>query len=91
MAAAKKSPAVVRFRHNVTGVVVTVRDGFIPDGFSPEKAAPKDDGGYSSLKVADLTAEIAKRNEGREESDRIQSGSGTKADLIAALEADDLK
>jgi hypothetical protein len=46
--------------------------------------------GYSGMKVDALKAEIAKRNEGREEADRL-SDEGLKADLIAALEADDNK
>ena len=40
------------------------------------------------MKVADLRALIADRNEGRDESDLIPDD-GNKADLIAALEADD--
>lgn len=47
-------------------------------------------GGYSSQKVADLRAEIAKRNEGREEADLL-SDEGNKAALVATLEADDNK
>lgn len=45
-------------------------------------------GGYGSMKVDELKAEIDSRNEGREEADLIPSD-GRKADLIAALEADD--
>ncbi|MGO1562617.1 MAG: SAP domain-containing protein [Actinomycetaceae bacterium] len=44
--------------------------------------------GYGALTVADLRGEIEQRNEGREEADLIPSD-GKKADLIAALEADD--
>lgn len=43
---------------------------------------------YSAMKVADLRDLIADRNEGRAESDLIPDD-GTKADLVAALEADD--
>lgn len=70
-------------------------------GVAPEpEAAPQggDDGdsdgdgdnskGYGDLKVADLKAEIVKRNEGREEADLI-SLEGTKSVLAAALKADD--
>lgn len=53
------------------------------DGESDQKPE-----GYASLKVDALKAEIAKRNEGREESDFIPAD-GKKDDLIAALEADD--
>jgi hypothetical protein len=48
------------------------------------------DEGYSSMKVDALKAEIATRNEGRDEADQL-SGEGKKADLIAVLEADDEK
>lgn len=47
-----------------------------------------EDGGYESMTVADLRAEIESRNEGREEEDLIPSD-GKKADLVAALAADD--
>lgn len=46
------------------------------------------EGGYESMTVADLRAEIESRNEGREEVDLIPSD-GKKADLVAALDADD--
>jgi hypothetical protein len=44
--------------------------------------------GYSAMKVADLRAEIARRNKDRHEADCLPDD-GRKADLIAALEADD--
>ena len=44
--------------------------------------------GYESKTVAELRAEIKARNEGRDDESRV-SGDGNKADLIAALEADD--
>lgn len=47
------------------------------------------DEGYEALYVADLTAEIDRRNEGRDEADRITPAGAKKADLIQALEADD--
>lgn len=46
------------------------------------------DTGYDDLKVDELKAEIDSRNDGRDEGDLI-STDGKKADLIAALEADD--
>lgn len=49
-----------------------------------------DDKGYASLKVADLKAEIEKRNDGREDDAKL-STEGNKGDLVAALEADDAK
>ena len=44
--------------------------------------------GYESKTVADLRVEIKARNETRDDESRV-SGVGNKADLIAALEADD--
>jgi hypothetical protein len=88
-----------------TGAVETVHPGqqdYIPVGdeavdaqtqyvVNPEELDDPDADGqaYSDMKVADLEAEIASRNEDREEDDQIQPASGRKADLIAALEADD--
>lgn len=46
------------------------------------------EGVYESMTVADLRAEIESRNEGREEENLIPSD-GKKADLVAALAADD--
>jgi hypothetical protein len=53
-----------------------------------DAAGAAGDEGYDALKVDDLKAEIARRNEGRDEADRIPDD-GKKADLVAALEADD--
>lgn len=46
--------------------------------------------GYEAQTVEELKAEITSRNEGRDDADHIPV-SGKKADLIAALEADDNK
>lgn len=43
---------------------------------------------YDDMRVADLKALIGERNEGRDEGDLIPDD-GVKADLVAALEADD--
>ena len=43
---------------------------------------------YDDMRVADLKALIGERNEGRDEADLIPDD-GVKADLVAALEADD--
>jgi hypothetical protein len=51
------------------------------------RAAPEE--GYDSLKVDELNEEIDRRNEDRGEADLIKPDSGKKADLVAALEADD--
>lgn len=55
------------------------------DGERPDTA----DEGYGSWKVAALKAEVDKRNANRAEGDEIDPESGKKADLVAALEADD--
>jgi hypothetical protein len=78
-----------RLRNLSTQVVVNVDDDtaarLVSEGW---KAADEPTGGYEAMKVADLRAEIARRNEGRDEADRLPDD-GRKADLIAALEADD--
>lgn len=45
--------------------------------------------GYGGWKVAELKAEVERRNEGRAEDSLILPEGKTRADLIAALEADD--
>lgn len=60
-------------------------------GDTDTPAAESDEDGpqsYGSLSKADLVAEIEKRNDGRED-DATLPTSGNKADLVAALEADD--
>lgn len=52
----------------------------------PEDGYTEDD--YASWKVADLKAEIDERNEERDDDHQISS-EGKKADLVAALVADD--
>ena len=76
---------------------------FCPDSVVPawaEKAitnpkawaeAPEEPTGYAAKKVPELEAEIAQRNEGRDEADLIKPDGSKKADLVAALEADDQK
>lgn len=44
---------------------------------------------YAGQKVADLKAEVDRRNGGREDGAKIVLPGGHKSDLIAALEADD--
>lgn len=45
---------------------------------------------YSKWKKDDLQAEVARRNEGREDADLIEvEAPGNKPELVAALEADD--
>jgi hypothetical protein len=79
---------MARYIHKVSGARVDVRDDKVMDSSWEPEGGPTDEGSYSSLKVADLKAEIETRNEGREE-DAVLSTEGKKADLIAALEADD--
>ena len=73
------------------GAVVRVDDAtaarLLADGWTPADARPRP-GGYAAMKVADLKAEIGRRNEGRDDADRLPDD-GRKADLVAVLEADD--
>lgn len=55
---------------------------------APATAQPSTDSVYGSWKVAELHAEIERRNEGRDDADRIPN-SGKKAELVAALTDDD--
>lgn len=51
-----------------------------------------DDEPYEGVKVADLKAEIEKRNESREDADKITPAEpGNRPELVAALVADDAK
>ncbi|MEV1331130.1 hypothetical protein AB0J20_16310 [Micromonospora costi] len=84
-----------RFVNSKTGVVVSVADDKDERFASPlwrayDGYAPGGAGGYAGMKVADLRAEIERRNEGREEAD-VLSVEGRKADLVAVLEADDTR
>ena len=81
---------MARLRNTKNGVVVYVDDDtasrLLADGWSATEAARAE--GYAAMKVADLKAEVERRNEGREDECRLPVD-GKKADLIAALEADD--
>lgn len=86
-----------RLRHRVTGVHINTSDakaaGLAAYGYDPVDGGSDSEppaGKYDGLKLADLRAEIASRNEGREENALID-GHGNKGDLIAALTADDSK
>jgi hypothetical protein len=82
---------MARYTHVVSGARVEVRDDKVMDSsWEAVGGGQKAADGYDGMKVADLQAEIDKRNEGREEADLIPSD-GKKADLIAALSADDTK
>ena len=52
---------------------------------APDEATGRD---YATWTVVDLKAEIAARNDGRDDAEKIPTD-GNKADLVAALEADD--
>ena len=79
----------ITLRH-ANGAEVTVSDDraekLIRSGFTLVSSAAPPRADYTSLTVADLKDEIARRNEGRD--DPIPT-TGKKADLVAALEADD--
>ena len=78
---------MARYTHKVTGARVEVRDDKVMDSsWQPEGSDSGD--GYQSMRVAELRAEIDRRNEGRDEADLL-SADGRKPDLVAALEADD--
>ena len=64
-------------------------DGTIPSASQEDDTSNQDaERDYAAMTVLELRALIRTRNEGRDEADRV-SGDGNKADLIAALEADD--
>lgn len=77
---------MARYKNRKTGVTVSVRDDKTLDRALWEPVAP--DGGFATWKVDDLRSEIARRNEGRDDTALIPT-EGKKADLVAALEADD--
>ena len=85
---------LTRYRNRATGSIVRVDDetakslGAEYEKADGRKAAGASSGGYAAMKVADLQAEAERRNEGRDESELIPT-EGKKADLVAALEADD--
>lgn len=59
----------------------------VDDGAFDDDSA---DGGYHSMRKADLEQEVANRNADRDEDNQVVvDGKGTVKDLIAALEADD--
>lgn len=83
---------MIRLRNTQTGAVVSctaetaelLGAGWVDAG---GKTAPVAEG-YAALSVPALHDEITRRNEGRDEADLIPA-KGRKADLVAALEADD--
>jgi len=81
-----------RFRNVDTGVVITVADAkderYTTGWESATGDQPAATADYKSMKVADLKAEVGRRNDGRDEAVQL-SADGKKADLVAQLEADD--
>lgn len=74
-----------------SGVQVDVADEKVDRLLASGNYKLPDDGPasqYAGLKVADLKAEIESRNEGRDDDAKIPA-EGSKAKLIAAIEADD--
>lgn len=82
---------MARLTH-VNGSVVNVADdkvdGLLRSGFTSGGAGPAESGGYDAMTVDELKDEIRKRNEDRNDGDRLAL-TGSKADLVASLEADD--
>ena len=64
---------------------ITNEKAWAEESGSDEEAVERS---YDDMRVADLKALIGERNEGRGEADLIPDD-GVKADLVAALEADD--
>lgn len=58
---------------------------------APAPDAVDDAQGYDTFKVDELEAMINERNKGRDQADLIMPEGKKKADLVAALEADDAK
>lgn len=84
---------MARYRHVTSGSVVSVSDetaALMGSDLEPVDGSDDSGSGYDGLKVDELKAEIERRNEGRDDADLIPTD-GKKADLIAALEADDGK
>lgn len=90
----------MKIRPDLIGVVVvrdadyaavTLRAGDeVPEGVTVgDHLTAAEASSYSSMKKADLLAEIERRNADRDDADKIESESDKNADLVAALEADD--
>ena len=83
-----------RFVNTETKVVVSVADDkderFASPLWEAYDGSESSQGGegYEAMKVAELRAEIERRNADRDEADQVPSD-GKKADLVAALQLDD--
>lgn len=81
---------MTRYKNVNSGAIVQVRDDKVLgseweffDGTTKEEST-----GHAALKVAELKAEIDRRNADREDDAKL-STEGNKAALVAALDADD--
>lgn len=64
--------------------------GLIEKTVEPEKPEASDEGPYKGVTVADLKAEIDKRNEGRpDDAKLVPAEPGNRPQIVAALLADD--
>lgn len=79
---------MTRYRNKTSGSIVRVDDATAATLGTEYEKYDGQARGYEAMKVADLRAEIERRNTGRDEADRLPDD-GRKADLIAVLETDD--
>ena len=80
---------MARYIHKVSGARVQVRDDKVMDSsWEPYDGSDSGGEGYEAMKVAELRAEIERRNADRDEADQVPTD-GKKADLVAALQLDD--
>ena len=80
---------MARYVHKVSGARVQVRDDKVMDSsWKRTDGDATEPEGYGAMTVPNLKAEIERRNDGRDQADRLPA-EGRKADLIAVLEADD--
>ena len=73
----------------VTNPAAFVEDEPEGDGPTDSPDEPATGSDYEAMTVTDLRSEIRSRNEDGRDDDAKMSTDGVKADLIAALEADD--
>ena len=86
----------MRYRNVNSGAIVDVREDKVLDSswetYDGESSAPE---GYAAMKVADLKAELERRNADRDEDAQItvegtgKNGAVLGKDIAAALDADD--
>lgn len=79
---------MARYRNVVSGVTVST-DVQMDSEWKTVDGTADEQVGYESQTVDELKAEIDRRNARRETEDQIVPDGTKKADLVAALEADD--